>query len=343
MTTASRVGSIEREFVEGFFEPISPLLNDPQVSEVMINGFDEIFVERSGQLARSEFSFSDRAQLLSALRATAQFLGRPFDEQHPILEGRLPDGSRLEAVLDPVAQSGPCVAIRRHRTDSLTMSQLIKWGALSSEAVELLESYSSDAKNILVAGGTGTGKTSLLRCIARLVPPHLRVLSIEDARELHLDLPHVISLEARPADSRGRGAISIEDLFVASLRLRPDRIVIGELRGGEALALIQAMTSGHGGCLSTIHASSPPDALRRLETIALFRGLQLPLVALRSQIASGVDVIVQVTRDRSGKRHVAQIAEVHGLDQDGQYEVESVMVRLDGALRVVAGCHGGAA
>ena len=293
----------------------------------MINGHDEIFVERKGALERSQARFESRAELLSALRSVAQYLGRPFDDLHPILEGHLPDGSRLEAVLDPLAVGGPCVAIRRHRLDTLSLKQLVEWGSLSETAVERLRKYALGSKNVLVSGGTGTGKTSLLRCIASLIPRELRVVTIEDARELHLKLDHVVALESRPADARGRGAVTIADLFKASLRLRPDRIVIGELRGGEALDLIQAMTSGHGGCLSTVHASTPGDALRRVETMALFRGLELPLVALRSQIASGVDVIVQVERSVRGERFVSEIAEVCALDQQGQYRIKTVMKR----------------
>jgi pilus assembly protein CpaF len=229
------------------------------------------------------------------------------------------------------------VAIRRYRSESLSLAQLVAWGALSAAAVEQLRSYTLSAKNVLVSGGTGSGKTSLLRCIAQLIPERLRVVSIEDARELHLNLAHVVSLESRPADNKGRGRITIGDLFSASLRLRPDRIVIGELRGEEALDLIQAMTSGHGGCLSTIHASTPLDALRRLETLALYRGLSLPLVALRSQIASGVDVIVQVERAHDGSRHVSEIAEVSALDLQGQYQVRTVMRRVDASLISVGG------
>ncbi len=330
------------QFVEGFFGPISALLASPEISEIMINGFDEIFIERGGMVEQTNCRFESKSALVSALRATAQYLGRSFDVAHPILEGRLPDGSRIEAILDPVAGNGPCVAIRRHRTDSLSLEQLVKWGALSDEAVACLESYAVRAKNIIVAGGTGTGKTSLLRCIASLIPRGSRVVTIEDARELHLQLEHVVSLEARPSDARGQGAITIGDLFSASLRLRPDRIVIGELRGGEALDLIQAMTSGHGGCLSTVHASTPRDALQRVETMALFRGLELPLVALRSQIASGVDVVVQVQRDRTGRRYVCEIAEVGPLDAQGQYQVSSVFRRneSDDLVRIGGGDGG---
>ncbi len=315
------------EFVSGFFAPVRAVLSDPSVSEVLINGPEEIFVERGGQLERTGLSFSNERQLLSALRAVAQYLGRPLGEERPILEGRLPDGSRLSAVLAPLAAPGPIVAIRRHRTDTLSLAQLVALGALSEEAVRLLSQLVSQKRNMLVSGGTGSGKTSVLRCIASLIHSQQRIVSIEDARELHLTGAHVVALEARPPDARGRGAISIGDLFLATLRLRPDRIIIGELRGGEALDLIQAMTSGHGGCLSTVHASSPEDALRRLETMALFRGVELPLRALRSQVASAVDVIVQVERSTEGRRWVRAIAEVLPLSHDGQYRVKMLLER----------------
>lgn len=318
------------QFVEGFLGPISKDLADPSVSEILINGAQDVFVERSGRLSRSESRFSSRGELLSALRAVAQFLGRPFDALHPILEGRLPDGSRLQAVLDPLAAGGPCVAIRRHRTDSLTWEKLIEWDALDARALGVLQKCSDERLNILVAGGTGSGKTSLLRCIASLIPDTERIVCLEDARELHLTQEHVVSLEARPADEKGRGGIQISDLFHATLRLRPDRIVIGELRGGEALDLIQAMTSGHGGCLSTLHASTPLDALRRLETMALYRGLEIPLVALRSQIASAVDVIVQVERLSDGRRWLRSISRVQALDAEGGYRVRGILERARG-------------
>ncbi|HXS17833.1 MAG TPA: ATPase, T2SS/T4P/T4SS family [Polyangiaceae bacterium] len=327
-----------RQFVEGFFAPIAAHFADPSVSEIMINGPSLVFIERKGTISKSEARFPHRAALVSALRATAQYLGRPFDELHPILEGRLPDGSRIEAILDPVAQAGPCVAIRRHQTASVTLAQLVQWGALSQQVVQLLQGYSIGAKNIIVSGGTGTGKTSLLRCIASLIPADLRIVTIEDARELALPHPNVVSLEARPADERGRGALDTGQLFAATLRLRPDRIVIGELRGAEAMDLVQAMTSGHGGCLSTLHASTPLDALRRLETLALFRGLSLPLAALRSQIAAAVDVIVQVERTRDGRRRVSEVVEVLPLDQQGQYQLKPAAVRARGdVLQVVDG------
>lgn len=323
----SRDRQVFADFVEGFFLPIRAELTDPQVSEVMINGPLNIFVERHGRLERTASKFASRSELLSALRAVAQFLGRPFDAMHPILEGRLPDGSRLEAILDPLAADGPCVAIRRHQQDTMNWEKLLELDAIDARGLQVLQRCTHQKLNLLVSGGTGSGKTSLLRCIAALIPETERIVSLEDARELHLSQPHVVSLEARPADEKGRGGIKIGDLFHATLRLRPDRIVIGELRGGEALDLIQAMTSGHGGCLSTLHASTPLDALRRLETMALYRGLEIPLTALRAQIASAVDVIVQVERCQGGRRWVRSISRVLPLNAEGGYRVKAVLSR----------------
>jgi pilus assembly protein CpaF len=315
------------EFVEGFFAPLAQHFADPSVSEVLINGPHEVHIERRGQLQRVSERFSSERELLSALRAVAQYLERPLDERNPILEGRLPDGSRIQALLPPLVKGAPCVAIRRHRLDSLSFEQLVEWGAITPRALTFLQDCVLSKKNILVSGGTGSGKTSLLRCVASLIPRAERIVTIEDARELHLNQDHVVALESRPADPEGRGRVTIGDLFVATLRLRPDRIVIGELRGGEALDLVQAMTSGHGGCLSTIHASSPDDALRRLETLALFRGIALPLVALRAQVAAAVDIIVQVERCSDGRRWVRAISEVHPLDVTGSYQTKACFER----------------
>jgi pilus assembly protein CpaF len=311
--------SVYAQAIAGLLAPLAAHFEDATVSEILVNGPHEVYVERRGRLEPSPARFDSAGALLSALRAVAQFAGRPLDREHPILEAHLPDGSRLEAILPPVAPRGPSVAIRRFQKSTLSMSHLVELGSVSHEAAELLERLVVEKKNVLVSGGTGSGKTSLLRCLAAFVRPEERLVVIEDARELELEQPHVVGLEARPADERGRGAVSIRDLFKATLRMRPDRIVIGELRGGEALELIQAMTSGHGGCLSTIHASHPQDAMRRLETLALMSDVQLPLLALRAQIASAIDVIVQTSRLANGRRGVTHIAEVCPLDEQGQY------------------------
>jgi pilus assembly protein CpaF len=257
----------------------------------------------------------------------AQYVGRAFDDEHPILEAHLPGGARLEAVLDPVAAGGPCVAIRKHQVNTLGPRELVSLGAISEEALEEVARCIASKKNILVSGGTGSGKTSLLRCFASLIPEEERIVVLEDARELRLPLPHVVSLETRPPDPRGRGALSMTDLLKATLRLRPDRIVMGEVRGSEALDLIQAMSTGHGGCLSTIHASSPSGALRRLETLAVSSDVPVSNGSLRTQIVHAIDVVVQTERLPSGKRGITEVALTSGLNGAGEYEVHTLYQR----------------
>jgi pilus assembly protein CpaF len=320
-----------------FFGPVRTYLEDPSVSEVMINGPDQIFIERKGKLELTPAKFPSREALMAALRNAAQFVGKSVDEHRPILEGRLPDGSRIEAVLPPAAPDGPHVAIRRFFQETLTVQRLIGFGALSEDAATALHAFVASKLNILVAGGTGSGKTSMLNALSSYVPDTERVVVIEDSRELQLQREHVVQLEARPPDPRGRGQVTVRDLFRATLRMRPDRIVVGEIRGGEALDLIQAMTSGHGGCLSTLHATYPRDTLARLETMAMMSDLQMPLVALRIQLASAVNLIVQVSRFADGSRKITHITEVLGFDPDrGEYETQDIFVRRHNGI----GPHG---
>jgi len=318
--------------IREFLSPIAAFLADESVTEVMINGPTEIFVERKGQLSRTDARFGSGDKLVSALRVIAQYVGRPFDEAHPILEARLPDGSRVEALLPPVAPDGPSVAIRRFSKDRLTLEKLLRFGALTEDAAQTLRVLVECKRNIVVAGGTGSGKTSLLNALSAFIPAEERVVVIEDARELQLQREHVVQFEARPPDARGKGAISIRDLFKATLRMRPDRIVLGEIRGGEALDLIQAMTSGHGGCLTTVHASYPIDTLNRLETLALMSGVELPLFALRAQLASAVDLVVQTARLRDGCRMVTHITEVCGPDPQHGYRLKDIFASVPGQL-----------
>ncbi len=311
-----------------FFEPVRAYLEDPSVSEVMINGPNQIYVERKGKLVLTDAKFPSREALLAALRNAAQFVGKPVDELRPILEGRLPDGSRIEAILPPAAPDGPHVAIRRFFQETLTVDRLVGFGALTADAALALRAFVASKLNILVAGGTGSGKTSMLNALSSFVPDGERVVIIEDSREVQLQRDHVVQLEARPPDPKGRGQVTVRDLFRATLRMRPDRIVVGEIRGGEALDLIQAMTSGHGGCLSTLHATYPRDTLARLETMAMMSDLQMPLVALRIQLGSAVNMIVQVSRFQDGSRKMTHITEVTGFDQaTGEYQTHDVFVR----------------
>ena len=316
-----------------FFEPIRPFLEDPTVNDIMINGPSQIYVERKGLLHLTDARFSSREALMAALRNAAQFVGKHVDEEHPILEGRLPDGSRLEAILPPAAPDGPAISIRRFSKETLTVERLIGFDALTRDAALFLHALVASKLNMVIAGGTGSGKTSMLNALSSFVPDGERVVVIEDSRELQLQRAHVVQLEARPPDPRGRGAVSIRDLFKATLRLRPDRIVVGEIRSGEALDLIQAMTSGHGGCLTTVHATYPRDTLTRLETMCLMSDVEMPLVALRLQIASGINILVQVSRLADGSRKVTHISEVLGFDvSTSNYVIQDLFLRTYGSV-----------
>jgi pilus assembly protein CpaF len=312
--------------IRGFLTPVHRYLDDESVTEIMINGPDEVFVEQRGKLFRTDAVFSPE-ELRSAIHNIAQFQGVTVDSERPILEARLPDGSRVEAILPPAGSKGPHVAIRRFSKDKLTVEKLLQLGALTHTAAEALCMLVEHKQNVIVAGGTGSGKTSMLNCLSSFIPSGERVVVIEDARELQLQGDHVVQLETQKPDPNGRGGVTTGDLFKATLRMRPDRIVVGEIRGGEALELVQAMTSGHGGCMSTVHATYPSDTLNRLETMALMSKVSLPLSALRSQIASAVDIIVQTSRMRDGSRGVTHITEVTGTDGSGNYTLADLFVR----------------
>jgi len=311
-----------------FFAPIRPYLEDPAVSDIMINGPNQIFVEKKGQLHLTDAKFESREALTSALRNAAQFVGKHIDEERPILEGRLPDGSRIEAVIPPAAPDGPCVSIRRFFRETLTVERLVGFGAMTEDTAVALHALVASKLNVLIAGGTGSGKTSMLNALSSFIPEGERVVVIEDSRELQLQRDHVCMLEARPADPKGRGEVTIRDLFRATLRLRPDRIVVGEIRGGEALDLIQAMTSGHGGCLATLHATYPRDTVSRLETMAMMSDIEMPLHALRIQLASAVNIIVQVSRLQDGSRKITHVTEVLGYDANtNAYQLQDIFAR----------------
>jgi pilus assembly protein CpaF len=311
-----------------FFEPIRPLLEDATVSDIVINGPTQIFVERAGILYPTMFQFANEEALMAGLRNCAQFVGKRIDELSPILEGRLPDGSRIEAIIPPASPDGVHIAIRKFSKDSLNVPRLIECGTLSPECAQALDAFVRAKLNMVVAGGTGSGKTSLLNAMAGFVRDEERIVVIEDSRELQLPKPHVVHLEARPADPKGRGEITIRDLFKASLRMRADRIVVGEVRGGEALDMIQAMTSGHGGCMTTVHATYPRDTLTRIETMAMMSDVDMPLTALRVQIASGVNVLVQVARQQDGTRVITHVTEVLGFDiKAASYLMQDLFIR----------------
>ena len=310
-----------------FLAPLRQFLQDDTVTEIMVNGYSEVYIERRGRLEKTDAAFPSHDALLSAVHNVAQYVGREIDEDRPILDARLPDGSRVHVVLPPSARRGIYFTIRKFARDIFTLDDLIRLGSLSPSAQEFLEICVRLKKNIVVAGGTGTGKTSMLNALSTAIPDEERIVVIEDSSELRLNQPHTLYLEVQQPDSYGRGGVNIRQLFVASLRMRPDRILVGEVRGGEALDMVQAMLSGHAGSLTTVHATSPRDALTRLETLSLMSEVELPVYVARAQVASAVQVIVQLARfTEDGSRKVTRIGEVLGLDHNNQYQLRDLFV-----------------
>jgi pilus assembly protein CpaF len=307
-----------------FLEPVREFLEDPAVSEVMINGPADVYVERAGRVTRVDVAFEDDEALLSAARNIAQFTNKRITPDTSRFDSRLPDGSRVHVVMPRCSQKGLCMAIRRFSKKSFTLDGLVERGAFTPQVREYIELVVGLEKNLVVSGGTGTGKTSMLNAISGVIPATERIIVIEDSSELQLQQPHVLPFETRQPDRHGRGGVTIRDLFHSALRMRPDRIVIGECRGGEALDLIQAMTSGHGGSMSTLHANTSADALNRLETMALMSGVEMPLTALRAQVASAIDVVVQLMRLNDGRRVLTEVSEVGRLTPDHQYSVTKI-------------------
>lgn len=298
------------------FGVLQDLLDDSSVSEIMVNGLRGIWVESNGVLHRTTRSFSSLEQLLRVIDRMVHSAGRRVDQASPMVDARLPDGSRLNVILPPLSVDGPSVTIRKFTSAGLTMDDLVRQGSLDSEAADFLESAVRNRMNVLVSGGTGTGKTTMLNVLSSFIGRDERVVTVEDAVELTLDLPNLVRLEARPANTEGSGEVTIRDLVRNSLRMRPNRIVVGEVRGWETIDMLQAMNTGHEGSLSTVHANTPRDALRRLETMTLLGGVDLPLRAIREQIASSIDLIVHLARDARGRRFVSEIAEVEGMESD---------------------------
>ena len=298
------------------FGPIEPLLNDPAVTEVMVNNPHTVYVERAGKIYMTEKRFVDEAHLLRVIDKIVARIGRRVDEASPMVDARLPDGSRVNAIIAPLAINGPILTIRKFSHDPFTASDLINFGTMSEQMGEFLDACVRGRLNILISGGTGTGKTTLLNVVSAYVPDDERIVTVEDAAELRLGQEHVIRLESRPSNIEGRGQVSIRDLVRNTLRMRPDRIIVGEVRGGEALDMLQAMNTGHDGSLSTVHANSPRDALSRLETMVLMSGIELPVRAIREQVSSALDLLVHLTRLRDGTRRVTQIAAVEGMEGD---------------------------
>ena len=294
--------------------PLEALLADEQVSEIMVNRHNDIFIERDGVLTRSNISFSNDAAVLAAIERIVSPLGRRIDESSPMVDARLKDGSRVNAVIAPLAIKGPALTIRKFSRRKLGTDDLLRFGALNEAMVGFLRVAVRLRANIVVSGGTGSGKTTLLNVLSNFIPDNERIVTVEDAAELQLSQPNLVSLEARPPNIEGRGAVTIRDLVRNCLRMRPDRIIVGECRGGEALDMLQAMNTGHDGSLTTAHANSPRDCLSRLEVMTLMSGLEIPMQAIREQIASAVNLIVQQTRFSCGTRKVTHISEISGME-----------------------------
>ncbi len=294
--------------------PLEGLLADRTVADILVNGPNQVFVERQGKLERTSLTFDSERHLMTIIDRIVSSVGRRIDESSPMVDARLRDGSRVNAIIPPLSVDGPMLSIRRFAVDSLTVESLVQLGTLSSVAARVLESVVKARLNILVSGGTGAGKTTLLNVLSGFIPHRERILTVEDSAELQLQQPHVVRLETRPPNIEGKGEVTQRDLVRNSLRMRPDRIIVGEVRGGEALDMLQAMNTGHDGSLTTIHANTPRDALSRVESMVAMSGFNLPAHQVRAQIASAIDVVLQVERQEDGRRRLTSVQEINGLE-----------------------------
>jgi len=298
------------------YGPLEPLLSRDDISDIMVNGAGTVFIEVAGRIQRTGIRFRDNQQLLNICQRIVSQVGRRVDESSPICDARLADGSRVNAIVPPLALDGPALTIRKFKKDKLTLDQLVKFGAITPEGAEILQIIGRCRANVLISGGTGSGKTTLLNCLTNYIDDDERIITCEDAAELQLQQPHVVRLETRPPNLEGSGEITMRDLLRNALRMRPDRIILGEIRGAEALDVLQAMNTGHDGSMSTIHANRPREALTRLENMVGMTGINLPAKAVRTQIAAAVHLIVQISRMRDGVRRVASVMEVVGMEGD---------------------------
>ncbi|QUN06952.1 CpaF family protein [Shewanella yunxiaonensis] len=294
--------------------PLETLLADPTISDILVNSFDRVYVERYGKLEAVDIKFHSNSHLLNIIDRIVSNVGRRIDESSPMVDARLDDGSRVNAIIPPLALDGPALSIRRFSVDKLTASELIQYGSITEDMVELLKGSVKGKLNILVSGGTGSGKTTLLNMLSGYIPADERIVTIEDSAELQLQQPHTVRLETRPQNIEGRGEVTQRDLVKNCLRMRPDRIVVGEVRGGEALDMLTAMNTGHEGSLTTLHANSPRDALGRLEYMVCMAGFDMPVSNIRTQIASAIDLVVQLERQEDGRRRVTSIQEINGME-----------------------------
>lgn len=298
------------------YGPLEPLLADPDITEIMINGHCRIYVEAKGKIRKAEISLRNEEHLMNIIDRIVSVVGRHVDEASPMVDARLKDGSRVNVILPPLSLVGPVVTIRKFSKTPFTAQNLIDFGSVSPKMISFLEACVKGRMNIIVSGGTGSGKTTLLNVLSGFIPSDERIVTIEDAAEIQLKQDHVITLESRPPNTEGKGLVSIRDLVRNALRMRPDRIIVGEVRSSEALDMLQAMNTGHDGSLTTTHANSPRDTIARIETMVLMAGMELPLLAIRSQIASAVDIIVQQSRMRDGSRRITNITEITGMESD---------------------------
>lgn len=318
--------TITQKIIHSFFGlgPLEPLLSDKKITEIMVNGAKNVFVEKNGQLEKISAEFFDESHLRRVINHIVSQIGRRIDETSPLVDARLADGSRVNAIIPPLSLSGATLTIRKFPENPFTMPDLIERSMLSNEMFEFLKEAVQTQKNIIISGGTGTGKTSLLNALANLIPTKERIITIEDSAEINIKHEHVISLESRPANIEGNGAISIRALLKNSLRMRPDRIVVGEIRGGEAIDMLQAMNTGHKGSLTTVHANAPLETLYRLETMVLMGDVNLPIQAIRPQIIQAVDIILQISRSADGQRKISSISQVIKENFNGDYQIKEI-------------------
>lgn len=306
------------------YGPLEPLIKDPEITEILINGFDEVYVEKKGRLEMVDVSFRDDEHVRHIVDRIVAPLGRRVDESSPMVDARLPDGSRVNAVIAPVSLSGTLVSIRKFREEPFQMEDLLEFNSLNETMARFLQGVVKGKMNTLISGGTGSGKTTLLNVVAASIPHGERVITIEDSAELRLDRPNVVGMEARPANVEGRGEVTIRNLVRNALRMRPDRIIVGEVRSGEAFDMLQAMNTGHEGSLTTVHANSPADAMRRVESMVIMAGMDLPSTVIREYIVGALDIIIQATRLTDGTRKIISISEVQKNEEDGTFRIVEI-------------------
>lgn len=316
--------SVFETSVQVFLNPVAAYLKDDSVTEIMINGPKQIFIERAGTVQMVDEKFEDEQALMAAVRNISQYVGRPISEEAPFLDARLPDGSRIHAVVPPVAKNGTTVCIRKFSKNKLELKDLISRGALTADAARFIDVCLYLKKNIIVSGGTGSGKTTILNILASRCQPEQRIVVLEDSSELRIHNKHVVYFEGRPANEYGKGTVTLRDLVKSSLRLRPDRVIVGEVRGGEALDLISSMNTGHSGSMGTVHSNNPKECLTRLETLALMTDSEVPVQAVRAQVSSAIQIVIQLSRLQDGSRKVTHISECLGMDLHGNYQTNDI-------------------